>query len=364
MSRKTLVTAVAVPILVTFCSLILNVQITNAQTVGFSITKNVLDVEVPSGDSYDGSIVIFNNPDSLITPVHIELSEWNLSDETEDIEFVTNNPELNPARWFSLNSKDFILDPNEDKEIDFTINVPKGTPPGSYLVMMRFQSVLPSFYFGEDNLKFAPEIDAVFFIKVPALSLEGDVSEYSASIVSLEPEGNKIPGVGNVLPRANAGVFDSAVKKILAGITNDGIYHFKVAGTIQIKNIFGRDVINEPLPERYLIPSKTRNIDIAVLPPPDTKSISFFGKVIKKITYFFKTNSYFGPYSAIITLEIPNEPPVVKSANFWVIPWQFWLILGLLIPGLAVLFRRLRGDFLKRFKLFVKILRGRIRPEE
>lgn len=331
-----------------------------AQSVGFSLAKNIFDLEIPSGGSYEGKAIIINNPESSPTPIHVELTLWDLSDETDDLEFITSEPALNAVKWFSFeDGTDFILNAGEDREVNFTVNIPSDTPPGSYFVTMRFQSVLPEYYFGTDGPRFIPEIATLFFIKVPVFTLEGDSGQYSAEIISLNPEGDKIPFVENLLPRANAGVFDGAVKKLLADIRNDGVFHFKMSGTVEIKNIFGRTVVEEPLPQRYLLPDKSRKIDIAVLPPPEIKNLPLLQRIFKSITYNLKTNTYLGPYSAKVVLEIPGEPPTVRSANFWVIPWQFWLTLGVFIAFAMLLSRKFGKNFTQRFKLFAKILRGR-----
>lgn len=349
----------AVLFLVT-CHLLLVPTVANAQGIGFSLGTNIFDYEIPAGTNGEGRIVVFNNTDSPATPIVVDYVLWNLSDDSDDIEFVTAEETLNAATWFTTkNGSDFILQSGGDRNVDFGINVPVGTPPGSYFVMMRFRSTLPDFYFLEGGPRFIPELGALFFIKVPNLNLEGEKDNYGATIHTLEPSGDKIPFVENLLPRANAGVFDSAIKNLLANISNDGVYHFKMSGNVEIKNIFGRVLVNEELPARYLLPDRTRNIDITVLPKPDTESLPFFTRLFKSITYNLRTNTYFGPYSASVVLEIPDSPPVVKSVNFWVIPWQFWTILLIVTFGGFFLTRKFGSTIRQRLAMFVKILLGR-----
>ena len=343
------------------CLLLTATKDANAQAIGFSLSKSIFDIEVPAGGSHEDTIVIQNNFDSLITPVHVEFSMWNLKEDSDDVEFVLAEPALNATRWFTIEGgPDFILDANEEKELRFVMDVPSDTPPGSYLVSMRFQSVLPEFYFREEGPRVIPEIATLFFIRVPILSIDGTKSLYGAEIESLEPEGDSVPFAERILPRASAGVFDSAVRKLVAGVRNDGIYHFKMSGTIEIKNIFGRTLVSEPLPARILLPDRTRNIDIAVLPKPNTEDLPFFPRIFKSITYNIRTNTYFGPYRAIATLIVPeNDLPVVKTANFWVIPWQFWFIVGAIVAIGLFISRRFGKDLINRIRLSVKILTNR-----
>ncbi|OGY61103.1 MAG: hypothetical protein A3I33_00905 [Candidatus Colwellbacteria bacterium RIFCSPLOWO2_02_FULL_45_11] len=345
-------------------ALILLAPQAHAQSIGFSVSKNIFDIETPAGTSYSDTVVVLNNPESLVTPIHIELAMWNLAEDSEDIEFITAEPALNATTWFTFDDgRDLILEPGEERELDFEINIPADTPPGSYLVAMRFQSVLPEYYFENEGPRFIPELDILLFIRVPLLTLEGDQSLYSAQIDSLSPNGDKVPIVQYILPKADAGVFDAAVEKLLAEIRNDGIYHFKMSGTIEINNIFGRTVASRALPGRILIPNRTRSIEIPVLTSPDVSDLSFFERAFKSMAYKLRTNTYFGPYNAVAILSVPeNDLPVVKSVSFWVIPWQFWLTLAVIILGGLMVFRRFGHKLIGRFRLFIKILIGRIKP--
>jgi hypothetical protein len=338
---------------------IVNIQNVNAeQAVGFGVTNNIFDLEIPAGSTYKGSFSIFNEPESAPTPIHIELSLWDLEENSDDIEFVTSEPALNATKWFYIEGgRDFILDPEEDKEIQFGIAIPEEVSPGSYLVMMRFQAVLPDFYFESEGPRFLPEIGTLIFIKVPLLSLDRGRSLYSAEIEFLEPEGDSIPLIDKMLPHAEAGVFDNAVRELVARVKNDGVYHFKMSGTIEIKNIFGRTVEKANLPGRYLLPKRSRNIDIAVLPPPQIERLPFLSRLLREIGYSLKTNTYFGPYSATMTLIIPEGLPIVETVNFWVVPWKFLLVILLLVGGATVFILRF-GD---RFKPALNALLGRIR---
>jgi hypothetical protein len=325
----------------------------NAQSVGFSTNKSILDLEIPAGGSYEEQIVVFNSENNQPIPIHIELSLWDLDENSDDIEFVIEEPALNATKWFTLtNGADFILDKNEDREVKFQINVPQNTSPGSYLVMMRFQAVPPNFYFQEEGTKFIPEIGTLFFIKVPLLSLDGNKSLYGANIDSLEPEGNKIPAIAQILPRADAGVFDNAIRKLMADVTNSGIYHFKMSGTLEIKNIFGMTVNKIDLPGRYLLPNKSRNIEVTVLPPPETQNLPLLSRIAKNSLFRLKNNTYFGPYSATMILSVPENVPVVESINFWIIPWRFILVLTILVLGIVFIVK----NFGKRIKSALAVL--------
>ena len=225
----------------------------------------------------------------------------------------------------------------------------------SYLVMMRFQAVLPEHYFEESGPRAIPELGVLFFIKVPLLTLEGDKQDYSAEIVSIESPSKE--GV-SLIGKARANVFDDAIKTLIAKIKNTGIYYFKASGFLEIKNAFGATVYKKEIGERYLLPNRTRSLNIEVLPPPPARAEdqSWFRSALNSISYILNSNSYIGPYTATLTLSIPNEPPVVSTANFWVIPWKFWL--PNIIAILAIFYLLFRSRHRLR-DFFVTIFRGK-----
>ncbi len=333
---------------------ILNPISAHAAEVGLGVDTNTFDLEIQAGDSYKGDLAVFNTSPTVSLPVHIQLNLWDLKGDSEDIEFVTSEPALNATKWFKLKTTDLIIEPDKAKEVNFTIKVPEDVSPGTYLVMMRLQSVLPEHYFEADGPRLIPELGVLFFVKVPLLTLEGNRVAYGAEVLSINPKDARHIGLleKTFINRAKAGVFEDAVKTLIAKVRNTGIYHFKSSGFVEIKNFFGRTVSKIELKERYLLPNKSRDLEIQVFPPPLEKSTSFTSNIFNSIAYQLKRNSYLGTYSAVLTLSIPNEPPVVSTINFWVIPWKFWTPLLASILVLVYFFIKFKlphrlGDFLR-----------------
>lgn len=334
-----------------FFYLLMLLYAANAAEIGLGVNKNTFDLEIFPGQTYKGELVVFNTSPEVSLPVHVQLNLWDLKEDSEDMEFVTTEPTLNATKWFDLSATDLIIEPDRSKDLNFTIAPPADVSPGTYLVMMRFQSVLPEHYFETTGPRFIPELGVIFFIRVPLITLEGNMTNYAAEIVSVEPkDANRIAFIG----RAKANVFEDAVKTLIAKIKNTGIYHFKSSGFVEIKNAFGATVYKKEMGERYLLPNRTRSLDIEVFPPPLGKTDSVTSNFWNWLAYKFKENSYLGPYTATLTLAIPNEPPVVSTINFWVIPWKFWtpiLILVFFILYILIKFHHRFGDF---FRVIVK----------
>ncbi len=329
-------------------------------SIGLATTKNTFDVETMPGETYRDNLTIFNQSSKVALPVHAQLSMWDLNDTTNQIEFVNSESGSDPTKWFTMNTTDTILPPSGDKEIDFTIMPPKDTPPGSYLVMMRFQAVLPDYYFSQNGPRFLPELGVLFFIKVSALTLEGNQIPYQADVLSVTPQGSQSIGwLGQIFAgQAKADVFDDAVKTLVAKIQNNGIYFFKSSGYLEIKNMLGVTVARTDLNQIYLLPGRSRDLAISVLPPP-ADSGSMISNLYNYIVYTFKENSYMGPYSAVLTLNVPGQPPVVTNVSFWVVPWKFWIPVIAAVYLLFYILIRFRHRLSEAFDVLIgrKILR-------
>ncbi len=332
------------PLLVTGCLLlVITVTPANAEEIGLGVSKSIFDITLLPGSKHNESIKVLNRSRELPLPVNISLNLWDLKENSEDIEFVTAEPALNATRWFDLESK-YILAPGEERSINFAIDVPKDVSPGTYLVTMRFQPVLPPTY--TKGSKVIPEIATLFFLRVHDLSLDKTAASYKAELLNLQlvSTGGGESSLKNfVAPYARAGVFEDAIKKIIAKVSNAGQYHFVAKGRIEIRNWYGRLVASKELPERYLLPKRSRDIEVEIIPetsPPE--SASLFRRTLFAIRDLLYVNSYFGPYTATLILQspvseldddtryigsIPESKLVLieQSVSFWVIPWKFWI---------------------------------------
>jgi hypothetical protein len=300
----------------------------NAQAteIGLATTKNLFDLSILAGDSYKDNLVVFNTSESVALPVHIQLSLWDLKEDSDDIEFVMAEPALNAVKWFQIEENmDFILEPDGKKQINFQIEPPPEAVPGSYFVMMRFQAVVPEYYFTEQGPRMLPELGVLFFIKIPILSLDGDRELYQVNIQLFElKDADSIGLLEKILPFAEAGVFENIVKELTAKVSNAGIYHFKANGFVDIQNMFGKSIARADLPERFLLPNRVRNINVKVFQDES----------------FFERNFRFGPHTAIMVLNVPgSDQPIVEQIRFWAFPWKT-IIAVLWIGALFIILRR------------------------
>lgn len=323
-----------------FIAALLFAQPARAVELGMAVDNSLFDLAAFPGETINNKLKIINKNPNAPLPVSITLTLWDVKNDTGDIEFVENSPAINPVKWFTFSGgTELLLEAGEEKTINFTITPPKDAAPGSYFVMSRFNPALPEIYFDQGNARQIPQIGALFFIKVSPLMLDGKEVAYAASIKTIQiiSHANQVKTLEDlVMPKAQAGVLDEAVQKMVISIVNSGIYHFKSAGYVEIKNWYGRTVDKISLPERYLLPGKTRTIKMNTLVLNENIK-SFWARLWNLIYATFKTKTYIGPYTALIHLNIPETKAVEAHVTFWILPWKFWSPL-LLVLGIVAIF--------------------------
>lgn len=327
----------------------------SAEGLQLSVSKGIYAIEVLPGVPYEDTIGVINTSASQSLPVEVQMSMWNLKSNADELEFVTVDEELNATKWFSLISSKgvatrlsgsrFIIDPDGFRDLHFKISPPQAAPLGSYLVAMRLKVAAPDYFFAEGGTRLYPEIDVLFFINVKDLNLSGSSQRYTAQISSFTTKDDNTVGVlSSLVSKASAGVFEDVVNQYIATIRNTGLFYFKMRGSIEVKNMFGRVVKTIDLPSRYLIPNRTRSIEIGIESDANVPH-GFFASIGRFITDHF----YFGPYTATLLLQVPlnsiNDAPdansfMRESVRFWVFPWKFLLILAALAFAIRFFWKR------------------------
>jgi hypothetical protein len=301
-----------------------------AQEIGIATSKQIFDVGILRGDTYEGEFAITNMSDEVALPVHIQLSLWNLKEDSDDVEFVLAEDALNAVKWFTLHSGPLLLiPPNDGERVMFSIQPPADAVAGSYFVMMRLQAVLPEHYFTQQGPRFIPEVGVLFFIRVVDQSLDGTPGLFNAEIVSLEPKDvQPISLLQRITPLARANVYEDVVTALLAKVKNTGIYHFQASGFVEIQNMFGAQVARAELPKKYLLPNRTRSVDVQAA---DNGKLGFMQKV-----------PFVGKYTAIMVMDVPESTePIIAQFSFWVFPWKEVFATLFVLALLLLLHRRL-----------------------
>jgi len=141
------------------------------------------------------------------------------------------------AQWIEMETKDLILQPNEEKTIAFMINVPRNAEPGGHYASVLFQSQTQSV---PGNAAVASRVGSLILLRV-----SGNINE-NAQLETFTMGSNYVE-TGPV-------TFTMRVK-------NEGNVHINPQGKIVITNLFNQVVSEVPLESRNVLPGAVRKVD-------------------------------------------------------------------------------------------------------
>lgn len=204
------------------------------------------------------------------------------------------------TEWFKM-EKSVALKAGEQKEIYYTIEVPKNAPPGGHFAVVWWGTAPPS---ASKQVSIVTRAGILVYLQV-----SGEVNE-RGEIIGFSLADEKF--LAFKLP-----------EDFVVNFANQGNTYLKPRGEIKIKNIFGSAiaVFNVNAKERIIFPKNVRLFDIA-----------------KK---FDKLPFVFGPYKAELALNWgEKQNSVLKNFWFFVFPWKTALIAVIILIALLLLFTK------------------------
>lgn len=278
-------------ILVAF-TLLLGVSIpVYAQTSG-GIEESKIVVSGTADETGNLNVELYGNPgDTLNSTTKVtNLSEETLKIKTELLDFIVESENGVPtfvesgssiwsmSKWIGVAEefKEFLLEPNESKDIPFTIDVPQDATPGGHYTSILFTPVIVE----EDVVGPLIEHKLGTYVK---LTVSGDIKE-SAEIVEFSApffsEFGPVP--------------------LTLKILNDGNTHIPVSGTVKIENTLGNQVAEWVIKPANIFPTAVRLWETE-----------------------WKGTWRFGIYRAEVELSYgTGDLPLSSEVYFWVIPWK------------------------------------------
>lgn len=194
--------------------------------------------------------------------------------------------------WMSATGKtqEFTLEPNESKEITFTITIPGNASPGGHYAMILFTPVIV-------KEQVAGPLVEHKVGNIVKLTVSGDIRE-SAEISEFSAPFFSEYGPVNLKLK----------------ILNNGNTHVTSSGTIIIKNMLGKEVAKWELQPANVFPSAVRAFNT-----------EWPGKW------------RFGLYTAEAMVEYGSQNAQISSTiNFWIIPWKILAAIGAFILLLII----------------------------
>ncbi len=210
------------------------------------------------------------------------------------------------ASWIDITQEGIPFGPGEEKIIDYLIKVPSNVGPGGYYGAILFGTKPPRLFLESEDkgagMSIAQQTGSLLLLQV-----KGDVDE-DAIIREFNTDKDFYSTPFNI--------------KFLIRIENRGNVHVKPKGTINIENMFGKEV------GKIVINEKNANI----LP------IS-----IRRFETIWEGENGFGRYNAKLGMTYGVSPDkggqgkqtLYTEKYFWIIPWKIIIpsLLGIVFIG-------------------------------
>lgn len=242
----------------------------SALSVSPAIMEQVLTPGIPAK-----SVVRVTNITRI--PLPIKASVKNLTPLEEMLPDAAKET-YDASAWYSLEPADFILQPNQTKEIAVTLVPPAQATPGGHYATIYFQPLVPTEALSPSTAYLNARVGVLSFLIV-----KGDIVE-RATLGALEVP--KLKQFGPV--------------DIKVPVTNSGNVHVLPEGTVTIRDFRGKTIKSMQLPAGLALP-----------------------KTIKAYKVAWNNGGSIGYFTARAELTYGTDKIAVQSetVGFWILPW-------------------------------------------
>lgn len=297
-----------------FVALAMTPIMANAQTnagQGLEIAPPLLDIKANPGQVVTAQIRVRNvTRDSLVVKAQFE--DFVAQGEEGQPRILLNTNEKSPYSikdWLNAPAN-VTLAPQQREVVDVTITIPKDASPGGHYGVVRFTGTPPEL--GETGVSLSASVGTLMLVNV-----SGKVTQ-SAKVAELyASHGNK-----------RGSLFEYGPITFTTRVQNTGNVHFQPKGTLQVTNMFGKNVYVGQFNQdnRNILPGSIRKFQQTM----DKKLL--FGR------YNVRADVVYGTDSQITSAK----------TSFWVVPYKLIAIAILAIAALIFAFKRYNKFIIKR----------------
>lgn len=278
---------------------------------GLEIAPPLLDLKADPGQVLKAQIRVRNVTQSkLVTTAQFE--DFVAQGEEGQPKILLNPNEKSPyslKEWLSTPNS-VTLNPGQRETINLTITVPKNASPGGHYGLVRFTGVAPELQ--DSGVSLSASVGTLLLVNV-----SGNVTQ-SAKVAELYTSQNG----------KRKSLFEYGPIGVTTRVQNTGNIHIQPKGTIQITDIFGRNIYIGQLNE------STRN----VLPGS-----------IRKFDNNYNKKLLFGPLKVKADLVYGTDNQIASATKtIWVIPYKLIAIVILAILLLVVILKGYNRYIIKR----------------
>lgn len=278
---------------------------------GLSISPVVFELNSAAGDTVTSQIKIYN-PTQFPQSVDMVIEDFTPVGEEGDVVLAEADDDstYSLAAWATITPSQFVLRPEEQQIVTFTINVPTNAEPGGH-----YGSIVASLSGGTENVSgssVGSKRGSLLLLRV-AGDINEDISIDTFSVDSFQ----------------EYGPVDFELK-----FKNDGNVHLKPAGFITIVDTFGNQVAQVSIPQNNVIPDAIRQANTT-----------------------WEEENLMGRYTATVVVTYGNsaKQTITDVVTFTVFPWKTALMY---IGGLTA-FSLLIYASRKRLAAAFKVLMGK-----
>ena len=274
-----------------------------------TFTPDRINTEVYPGVPVSQELTLLNESGEsssiVLRPVSLDLKEASSGRAT----FLLDSASFASASWVRVSPDQLVLKPGEQRAVRVTLHAP-ATSAGSLMagIAATFRPVR-----SDENGRIATEAVTGPLIFARVLS--------DASLVKGRLQQFEVAGTSSW--------FSSLPIPFTVTFANDGNVHLTPAGTIEIRNIFGRLVERLPVnaTQRIVLPGTTRVFSVR------------WGRSLEETSRSTWTQEFLepalGPYTATVLMSEGSDDLLTMSTTVWIFPWRSAILLGVLLLGLA-----------------------------
>ncbi len=278
---------------------------------GLEISPPLLDLKADPGQTITTQIKVRNvTKDTLIVKPQFE--DFVASGEDGQPKILLDSNEKSPYSikdWLST-SGSLTLASQERVNVTVTIVVPKDAGPGGHYGVVRFTGTPPELE--GSGVSLSASVGTLILVRV-----SGDIKQ-SAKVVELSTGRNGKRG----------SFFEYGPIDITARVQNTGNIHLQPKGTLQVTNMFGKNVFVGQLNQ------DSRN----VLPGSIRKFQSKLDKKLMFGRYTIRADFVYGTDNQMATAQ----------TTFWVIPYKLIAIIVLVIALIVFAFKQYNKFIINR----------------
>jgi len=282
-------------------------------SLALSLVPPSIEYDLQPGQTQQAQIKLYNETDNGVI-LYSSVASFGAKDENGAPDFTFAETPTGLASWIDYPKGALNLPANGKMELTVTISVPKDAEPGGHYAGVFFGNQLPKTTGNQVSIQSL--LGSLVIIRVA-----GDVRE-AATVAQLGLDGGK-----TTLTRLPATLF--------ARIQNTGNVHVRPEGTIQIKNMFGKNSANLTINDLSgaVLPNSIRRFDAVWGNTSATENKGFISEIAAEWKNF-----RLGTYTATVNLAYgQSKQTLTGTVKFTIIPWRLLLVEFLVLAGLIIL---------------------------